>query len=68
MFELKWFITLGDIVVVEEECAGSNAADTKEVSPANIVALKSQASTVRDQILAEERSALDDKVQNILLK
>ncbi|KAJ0176553.1 hypothetical protein K1T71_007732 [Dendrolimus kikuchii] len=60
-FELKWFIPLPDIVVVEEESAGANAADTRETSPANIVALKSQASTVRDQILAEERAANDDK-------
>ncbi|XP_047991212.1 active breakpoint cluster region-related protein [Leguminivora glycinivorella] len=57
-FELKWFIQLSDIVVVEEEMG---AADARETSPANIVALKSQASTVRDQILAEERAAQDDK-------
>ncbi|XP_063383871.1 active breakpoint cluster region-related protein [Cydia fagiglandana] len=57
-FELKWFIQLPDIVVVEEEVG---AADARETSPANIVALKSQASTVRDQILAEERAAQDDK-------
>lgn len=49
-------------MVVEEESAGANAADARETSPANIVALKSQASTVRDQILAEERAASDDKV------
>ncbi|XP_049873106.1 active breakpoint cluster region-related protein isoform X2 [Pectinophora gossypiella] len=60
-FELKWFIPLPDIVVVEEEAAGLSAADAREASPANIVALKSQASTVRDQILAEERAAHDDK-------
>ncbi|KAJ8722155.1 hypothetical protein PYW08_004557 [Mythimna loreyi] len=58
-FELKWFIPLPDIVVVEDEAAG--AGDARETSPANIVALKSQASTVRDQILAEERAAADDK-------
>ncbi|XP_059052122.1 active breakpoint cluster region-related protein isoform X2 [Achroia grisella] len=60
-FELKWYIPLPDIVVVEEETAGSGTGDTRETSPANIVALKSQASTVRDQILAEERAAQDDK-------
>ncbi|XP_037294448.1 active breakpoint cluster region-related protein isoform X2 [Manduca sexta] len=60
-FELKWFIPLPDIVVVEEDSAGAGAADARETSPANIVALKSQASTVRDQILAEERAASDDK-------
>ncbi|XP_032516984.2 active breakpoint cluster region-related protein isoform X1 [Danaus plexippus] len=58
-FELKWFIPLPDIVVVEDE--GANAAAERETSPANIVALKSQACTVRDQILAEERAAHDDK-------
>ncbi|CAF4934582.1 unnamed protein product [Pieris macdunnoughi] len=56
-FELKWFIPLPDIVVVEED--GSSAE--RETSPANIVALKSQACTVRDQILAEERALQDDK-------
>lgn len=59
-FELKWFIPLPEIVVVEEESAGGGEA--RETSPANIVALKSQASTVRDQILADERAAHDDKV------
>ncbi|XP_041978968.1 active breakpoint cluster region-related protein [Aricia agestis] len=57
-FELKWYIPLSDIVVVEEEAGG---AAERETSPANIVALKSQACTVRDQILAEERAAHDDK-------
>lgn len=64
-FELKWFIPLPEVVVVEEESAGAGAgaaAEARETSPANIVALKSQASTVRDQILAEERAAHDDKV------
>ncbi|RVE50864.1 hypothetical protein evm_004431 [Chilo suppressalis] len=60
-FELKWFIPLPDIVVVEEESAAVNSNDMRETSPANIVALKSQASTVRDQILAEERASHDDK-------
>ncbi|CAB3261568.1 unnamed protein product [Arctia plantaginis] len=60
-FELKWFIPLPDIVVVEDEAISVSAADTRETSPANIVALKSQASTVRDQILAEERASTDDK-------
>lgn len=48
--------------MVEEESAVTNANDARETSPANIVALKSQASTVRDQILAEERASHDDKV------
>ncbi|XP_026499559.1 active breakpoint cluster region-related protein isoform X2 [Vanessa tameamea] len=58
-FELKWFIPLPDIVVVEDEGAGGAAE--REASPANIVALKSQACTVRDIILAEERATQDDK-------
>ncbi|XP_045448294.1 active breakpoint cluster region-related protein [Melitaea cinxia] len=58
-FELKWFIPLPDIVVVEDE--GSGGVTERETSPANIVALKSQACTVRDQILAEERASQDDK-------
>ncbi|KAM3965390.1 LOW QUALITY PROTEIN: rho GTPase activating protein at 1A [Aphomia sociella] len=59
-FELKWYIPLPDIVVVEDD-GGGGAGEARETSPANIVALKSQASTVRDQILAEERAAQDDK-------
>ncbi|XP_053609189.1 active breakpoint cluster region-related protein isoform X1 [Plodia interpunctella] len=49
-FELKWFIPLPDIVVVEEEAG----AEAREASPANIVSLKSQASTARDAILADD--------------
>lgn len=59
-FELKWFIPLGDILILEE----SNT-EPRENSPANIVALKSQACTVRDQILLEERTA-EDKVSTHL--
>lgn len=46
--------------MVEDE--GSGGVIERETSPANIVALKSQACTVRDQILAEERASQDDKV------
>ncbi|PNF19858.1 hypothetical protein B7P43_G12533 [Cryptotermes secundus] len=53
-FELKWYIPLSDIVIFEEP-----AVEPRENSPPNIVALKSQACTVRDQILWDERN--DDK-------
>lgn len=53
-FELKWYITLCDIVIFEEP-----AVEPRENSPPNILALKSQACTVRDQILWDERN--DDK-------
>lgn len=56
-FELKWYIPLCDIVIFEEP-----AVEPRENSPANIVALKSQACTVRDQILWDEKS--DDKVRS----
>ena len=49
-FELKWFIPLKDILICEE-----SANDPKEASPINIVQLKSQACTVRDQIMMDER-------------
>ncbi|KAG8224078.1 hypothetical protein J437_LFUL001155 [Ladona fulva] len=49
-FELKWYIPLSDIIIFEEA-----AAEPRESSPANIVALKSQACTVRDQIIWEEK-------------
>lgn len=57
-FELKWFIPIGDIMILEE-CN----AEPRENSPANIVALKSQACTVRDQILLEERTAEDKRIR-----
>lgn len=55
-YELKWFIPLRHICVLDE----SSAADPKENSPVNLLQLKSQACTVRDQILLESR---DDKKQ-----
>lgn len=56
-FELKWYIPLSEIVIFEEP-----AVEPRENSPANIVTLKSQACTVRDQILRDEKS--DDKVRS----
>ncbi|XP_058977626.1 active breakpoint cluster region-related protein isoform X2 [Musca domestica] len=55
-YELKWFIPLKDVAVFEETDAG---ADLKESSPPNILQLKTQACTVRDQLLMEEKA--DDK-------
>uniref|UniRef100_A0A182XYA9 Uncharacterized protein n=1 Tax=Anopheles stephensi TaxID=30069 RepID=A0A182XYA9_ANOST len=49
-FELKWYIPLRDILICEE-----SANDPKETSPINIVHLKSQACTVRDQIMLDEK-------------
>uniref|UniRef100_A0A182N0C7 Breakpoint cluster region protein n=1 Tax=Anopheles dirus TaxID=7168 RepID=A0A182N0C7_9DIPT len=49
-FELKWFIPLRDILICEE-----SPTDPKEASPINIVHLKSQACTVRDQIMLDEK-------------
>jgi active breakpoint cluster region-related protein len=49
-FELKWFISLKDIIICEE-----SAIDPKEASPINIVQLKSQACTVRDQIMLDDK-------------
>uniref|UniRef100_A0A1I8NNV9 Active breakpoint cluster region-related protein n=2 Tax=Stomoxys calcitrans TaxID=35570 RepID=A0A1I8NNV9_STOCA len=54
-YELKWFIALKDVAVFEET---DGAADLKESSPPNILQLKTQACTVRDQLLMEEK---DDK-------
>ncbi|XP_067639127.1 active breakpoint cluster region-related protein isoform X3 [Eurosta solidaginis] len=51
-YELKWFIPLKDVIVFEETDA---TADLKESSPANILQLKTQACTVRDQLLLEEK-------------
>ena len=42
--ELKWFISLHDITV------GEGGEDVREASPPNLVGLKTQAATLRDQI------------------
>lgn len=48
--ELKWFIPLRDIMVLNE-----TTFDVKEPNPLNILLLKTQASTLRDQIKVEEK-------------
>lgn len=50
-FELKWFIPVEDILTLEE-----TTANLHEVASSNIVALKSQASNVRDQLKQEEKA------------
>ncbi|XP_023319352.1 active breakpoint cluster region-related protein isoform X1 [Trichogramma pretiosum] len=52
-FELKWFIPMAEVVVMED------GIEPRENSPPNVVVLRSQACTVRDQILWEEKN--DDK-------
>lgn len=61
-FELKWFIPLRDIFIPTDEIApghigiaNSSFGEVKENNPVNLLSLKSQASTVRDLISAEER-------------
>lgn len=48
--ELKWHIPLRDIVVLSE-----TSFEVREPYPVNILQLKTQASTVRDQIMVEEK-------------
>lgn len=67
-FELKWFISLKDIFIPSDDyvlrspsastIANPLGIDAKEYNPSNLLSLKTQASAVRDLILAEER---DDK-------
>lgn len=52
-YELKWFMMLKDVNVLED--IEANNSDLKESSPANILQLKTQACSVRDQLLLEER-------------
>ncbi|XP_053986949.1 active breakpoint cluster region-related protein isoform X2 [Hylaeus volcanicus] len=49
-FELKWYVPVAEALVTED------GVEPRETSPANVVALRSQACTVRDQILWEERN------------
>ncbi|CAL8077876.1 unnamed protein product [Orchesella dallaii] len=51
-FELKWYIPVMDCMVVEE------CSEPRESTPINLVALRSQASTVRDQI--KRQTSRDD--------
>ena len=50
---MKWYISLHDIAVLND----SGPETLKESNPPNIVALKSQASTVRDQLRRMETVA-----------
>ncbi|XP_076037677.1 rho GTPase activating protein at 1A [Oratosquilla oratoria] len=52
-FEVKWYISLHDIVVFTD----GGPETLRESSPPNLVALKSQASTVRDQLRRQESLA-----------
>ncbi|XP_018325417.1 active breakpoint cluster region-related protein [Agrilus planipennis] len=57
-FELKWFIRVEDIHILEEP-----SSSLHDVSPSNIVSLKSQASNVRDQLRQEEKLNEDKKIR-----
>nr|XP_023012367.1 active breakpoint cluster region-related protein [Leptinotarsa decemlineata] len=50
-FELKWFIPVEDIIMLEE-----TTANLHEIASSNIVSLKSQASNVRDQLRQEDKA------------
>ena len=58
-FDLKWFISLHDILIIE----GNSLEQFKETNPPNLVNLKSQAATVRDQLRRLETSS-DKTSQN----
>merc|ERR1719410_116952 len=49
-FQLKWYIPLSEILIVEEP-----SIEPKENKPANIVALKTSASSLRDVIMQAEK-------------
>lgn len=49
-FELKWYLPVAEVAVSDD------GSEPREASPANVVSLRSQACTVRDQILWEERN------------
>ncbi|XP_043274295.1 active breakpoint cluster region-related protein isoform X2 [Venturia canescens] len=51
-FELKWYVPVAEASVSD----GMDGIEPREASPANVVSLRSQACTVRDQILWEERN------------
>jgi len=49
-FQLKWYIPLCEVLIVEEP-----SSEPKETKPANLVALKTAASSLRDTIMQAER-------------
>ncbi|CAL4069366.1 unnamed protein product, partial [Meganyctiphanes norvegica] len=60
-FEVKWYISLHDIVVL-----GDGGGEVpKEANPPNIVLLKSQTSTVRDQLRRHENEP-ENKVTSLI--
>lgn len=64
-FDLKWFISLKDILIPSDDfvlrspsastITNPQGIEAKENNPSNLLQLKTQASTIRDLILAEER-------------
>ncbi|XP_076330673.1 active breakpoint cluster region-related protein-like [Tachypleus tridentatus] len=51
-FEVKWYIPLAEVLLSDPD----DTEDVRENSPVDVLTLKSRASTVRDQILKEERN------------
>lgn len=51
-FQLKWYIPLYEVLIVEEP-----SSEPRETKPANLVLLKTAASSLRDTILQAEREA-----------
>ncbi|XP_022253185.1 active breakpoint cluster region-related protein-like [Limulus polyphemus] len=51
-FEVKWYIPLAEVLLSDPD----DTEDVRESSPTDVLTLKSRASTVRDQILKEERN------------
>merc|ERR1719410_2912122 len=49
-FQLKWYIPLCEVLIVEEP-----SSEPKETRPANLVALKTAASSIRDNIMQAEK-------------
>lgn len=56
-FELKWYLPVSEVTVSDD------GVEPKETNPANVVSLRSQACTVRDQILWEEHN--DEKKNRV---
>jgi hypothetical protein len=59
-FELKWFIPVEDIIILQE----TSPSHQYESPLPNIVSLKSQASNVRDQLRQEEKALEDKKIRS----
>uniref|UniRef100_T1J2N9 Active breakpoint cluster region-related protein n=1 Tax=Strigamia maritima TaxID=126957 RepID=T1J2N9_STRMM len=56
-FEVKWYMPLPEVILPQNE----DCKEIREISPVNILSLKTQASTARDQVMKEEKNKVTSR-------